>query len=99
MEPVTVGRIVIYKLSKQNVSEIYGQRLRSGPGNPIQENLDVPLIVTAVWPEEFGPGKPGINGQAILDGNDTLWVKSVCEGSGPGTWHWPVRSVPCPTER
>lgn len=33
----------------------------------------------------------GINGQAVLDGNDALWVTSAPEGDGNGFWHWPER--------
>lgn len=31
----------------------------------------------------------GINGQLILDGNDTLWITSAPEGDFPGCWSWP----------
>jgi hypothetical protein len=60
-------------------------------GNPAKEGDVVPLIVVRVWPDEGGPGIPGVNGQAILDGNDTLWVTSAHEGTTPGTWAWPVK--------
>lgn len=33
----------------------------------------------------------GINGQAMLDGNDSLWVTSAPEGDGNGFWRWPER--------
>lgn len=33
----------------------------------------------------------GVNGQAFLDGNDTLWVCSAPEGDWPGSWSWPPR--------
>jgi len=60
-------------------------------GNPVSAGIAVPLIITAVWPNEFGEGVPGVNGQALLDGNDVLWVTSVKEGTIPGTWAWPPR--------
>lgn len=31
----------------------------------------------------------GVNGQAFLDGNDTLWVTSAPQGDGNGFWDWP----------
>ena len=60
-------------------------------GNTASEGDVVPLLVVQVWPDECGPGSHGVNGQAFLDGNDQLWVTSVCEGTGPGTWGWPRR--------
>ena len=33
----------------------------------------------------------GINGQAMLDGNDSLWITSSPNGSGNGFWDWPAR--------
>lgn len=30
----------------------------------------------------------GVNGQALLDGNDSLWVCSAPEGDEPGMWSW-----------
>ncbi|KKK65507.1 hypothetical protein LCGC14_2973460, partial [marine sediment metagenome] len=36
--------------------------------------------------DEFGPGYQGVNGQAFLDGNDSLWVTSVQEGYESGQW-------------
>ncbi|MDP6801123.1 MAG: hypothetical protein QF744_15040 [SAR202 cluster bacterium] len=32
-----------------------------------------------------------VNGQAFLDGNDSLWVMAAYEGDGPGKWAWPER--------
>lgn len=60
-------------------------------GNYASEGDVVPLVVVRVWPDEYGPGVPGVNGQAILDGNDQLWVTSAKEGSLPGEWFWPPR--------
>lgn len=60
-------------------------------GNPVAIGTTVPMIVVAVWPNEFGDGVPGVNGQALLDGNDVLWVTSAKEGTEPGTWAWPTR--------
>jgi|SRR6185295_17620193 len=60
-------------------------------GNSASAGDVVPLVVVRVWPHEFGEGVPGVNGQALLDGNDTLWITSAKEGSEPGTWAWPAR--------
>jgi hypothetical protein len=74
-------------------------------GNSVGEGSVVPLIVTAVWPKEFeggwlsehAPGTKyqsafGINGQALLDGNDSLWVTSAPQHETlPGCWFWPPK--------
>lgn len=61
-------------------------------GNYAREGDVVPLMIVRVWPDEYGKGVPGVNGQAYLDGNDSLWVTSAKEGSEPGTWAWPPRA-------
>ena len=60
-------------------------------GNPASAGDYYPCIVVRVWMDEFGPGKPGINGQVFLDGNDQFWVTSAAEGNEDGQWHWPPR--------
>lgn len=88
MQP-TIGRIVIYKLSEGDLN-----RLKARPShetNPHSIGQELPLLACRVWPNEWGEGKAGINGQVFLDGSDTLWVTSVGEGTGEGQWHWPER--------
>lgn len=85
----TIGRILIYKLSANDLLNI-----NAGPDhqrNPHSVGQELPLLVCVVWPHEFGEGKPGVNGQVFLDGNRSLWVTSVGEGEGEGQWHWPVK--------
>ena len=60
-------------------------------GNNVSEGQEYPLVIVRVWPDEFGAGIPGVNGQALLDGNDALWVTSAREGTENGQWHWPER--------
>ena len=60
-------------------------------GNSASADDVVPLIAVRVWPNEFGEGVPGVNGQALLDGNDVLWIISAREGPEPGQWMWPPR--------
>jgi hypothetical protein len=92
---VTVGRTVLYTLSEQDAEEINRRRwpawAQAHIGNPAAAGDEVPLVVVRVWPHEFGENVPGVNGQAFLDGNDTLWVTSAKEGTEPGTWAWPPR--------
>ncbi len=99
----TIGRIVIFKLTDEQKNQIRERRtteqwicgVRHGTkvfeGNPLEIGDEVPLIIVRVWPNEFGEGTPGVNGQALLDGNDTYWVLSAKEGTEPGEWHWPER--------
>ncbi len=88
----TIGRIVHYKLSANDAARI-NQNWRSGneTGNASTEGDIVPLIIVRIWPDEYGPGVAGVNGQAFLDGHDTLWVTSAREGTEPGQWSWPPR--------
>ena len=99
-----IGSIVHYVLNQDNVNEINRRRGMAGSlpenwprtaqmhvGNPVTPGEHIPMIVVAVWPNEFGPDVHGVNGQALLDGNDSLWVTSVKYdgGTAQGTWHWP----------
>lgn len=91
MEQVpSVGRIVQYRLNQYNVESIR-ERRASGvfQGNPVQEGDMVPMLICQPW----GNPQPtsAVNGQAFLDGNDSLWLTSVMCGEGPGTWSWPTR--------
>jgi len=60
-------------------------------GNTPSAGDVLPLMIVRVWPDEGGPGIPGVNGQVMLDGNDVLWVTSVHEGEAPSQWQWPPR--------
>lgn len=82
----------------QNSERIVGGTVPQWPlgaqahiGNPASAGDVVPLVVVRVWPNEYGEGVPGVNGQAFLDGNDALWITSAREGTEPGTWAWPPR--------
>lgn len=77
----------------QNSDTIYGwpEGAQAHIGNTASAGDVVPLVVVKVWPNEYGEGVPGVNGQAFLDGNDALWITSAKEGTEPGTWAWPPR--------
>lgn len=95
---ISPGCIVHYALNEADVDAINRRREdavrskvargQSGAqvhvGNTVMVGDIVPVIVVRVWPT-------GINGQAFLDGNDSLWLTSRPEGDGPGTWRWPPR--------
>ena len=98
MANVTTGRIVHYKLSAQDATEINRRRVPRRPdsdegaqfhvGNTAREGDMLPLLVCRVW-EPVGGVSAGVNGQVFLDGNDSLWVTSRKEGTEPGQWQWP----------
>ncbi len=100
MKPTT-GRTVLYRLSEGDCVEINRRRGDSkrhfedntadAPGwiahvgNRVNAGEIVPLVIVRVWPDDL------VNGQTLLDGNDSLWVTSAKEGHADGQWHWPVR--------
>jgi len=58
-------------------------------GNSVNEGDAFPMMITRVWGDT---PSSAVNGQVMLDGNDTAWVTSVSEGTGPGHFVWPTRS-------
>lgn len=90
MSGVVVGRIVHYILNDIDVMRIKARRADESyhdHGNPPLEGEHVPMIITNVI---HGLGDGTVNGQCVLDGNDTLWVSSVKfdEKKTHGSWHW-----------
>lgn len=107
MKP-TIGRIVHYRLSADNALRVTHDRVLKGVGrgNNVNEGDVLPLIVTVTWPDEYAGGAHlaihpegtayesafGVNGQVLLDGNDSLWVTSAPQHATlPGCWFWPPR--------
>ena len=102
MKP-TIGRIVIYKLNFDDAGEINRRRTNS---KSVRERIgrerwpegaQAHIGAEALVGEEFPMvivrvnNPADVNGQVLLDGNDTLWVKYVKEGPDVGAWHWPER--------
>ncbi len=88
----TVGRIVLYRVTQNDIEGIMERRKASGGlfnGNPMDEGDAFPFLITEAWTGE-SPNK-AVNGQLFLDGNDTYWLTSRMVGEGPGTWSWPKR--------
>jgi hypothetical protein len=93
----TVGRLIHYRLSTQDVADINRRRRRSAAapknewgyiaprGNPVSTGQIVPAVVTATY------GGTTINANVLLDGTDTLWVTSRPHGDEAGQWCWPER--------
>lgn len=100
MKP-TAGRIVLYTLSQQDCDTIQASRQRAAEllqihpsqiGNSVTPGDIVPAKIVRVWSEATGC----MNGQATLDGFDSLWLLSrnldtagEHEPKTHGTWHWP----------
>lgn len=81
----TIGRVVQYTLSEQDVAAIKKNRFDSADrGNDVREGDVFPAIVVCVW-------QTSVQLQVFLDGTDTHWAASVSEGEGPRTWAWPPR--------
>lgn len=87
MKP-TIGRIVHYRLTENDIEK---SKFGYDNCNPHSVGQIVPLLIVVVWEHEFGQNKPGVNGQAFLDGAHSLWITSAGEGDTPGTWHWPEK--------
>lgn len=108
----TVGRIVHYRLSKQDAEQINvrrsdfrafeaGHKHPHEPGQPAATGHiahvgnsasagDIhPMIIVRVWGQT---PDSAVNGQVLLDGNDTLWVTSVSRGDAERRWTWPERA-------
>lgn len=100
----SIGRIVRYTLSDQDAEAINRRRADAARnisahretadgsqvhiGNTVHEGEVFPLVITRTWSDQPGGA---INGQVLLDGNDTLWVSSRTGGDGAGQYAWPAR--------
>lgn len=86
------GRIVLYRLSDQDVAQARMDRQTSGStkrGNPLSAGDIFPMMITKVW----GPTEESaVQGQVFLDGNDALWVTSRVQGDEIGQWYGPPRA-------
>ena len=52
--------------------------------------VSLPMVVTFVHTDEFGPGLHGINGQVFLDGNNSYWTTNIRYSvtPDPHTYHF-----------
>ncbi|MFJ4739027.1 hypothetical protein [Streptomyces sp. NPDC088775] len=99
MPSPSLGRIVHYRLTQQDASDINRRRTdfehsansaeHTGfvghHGNPAVEGQLCAAVIVRI----FNPDSPAVNLQVFLDGNDTLWATSRAEGDAPGQWAWP----------
>jgi len=89
--PPTIGRIVNYTLTEMDATKITQARTKNldTGGNAVHAGDVFPLLITRVW---GSTPESSVNGQVLLDGNDSLWVTSASVGEGPGHFAWPTRS-------
>lgn len=101
----TIGRIVLYTLDIADARAINSRRLdaqnmmdwhraiKSGAqvhvGNEVEAGEQYPAVIVRVW---GGTPTAAVNLKVLLDGTDSYWASSVCEGEGGRTFAWPVRA-------
>lgn len=74
----TIGRIVIYKPTKETKEAIKELYPDSG------QNNELPAVITEVHSVDCVNLKVMINGPC-----SDLWTTSTLLGTGDGEWHWP----------
>lgn len=103
----SIGRIVHYTLSEQDAEAINRRRKDAAnnlaairdaaagyvahTGNDVAAGDVFPLVITRVW----GPNPDSaVNGQVMLDGNDTFWATSTSLGEAGEhrKYIWPPRA-------
>lgn len=99
----TIGRIVLYTLTEQDVIAITDRqrRIDSMPAsvaatallpnhNPLRAGQVYPAVIVRVWSEP-PTEHSGVNLQVLLDGDHAYWATSRTQGDGEGYWHQPPR--------
>ena len=84
----SIGRIVCYRLSAEDVVAIKGNRTVRPTGNVVNEGEVYPAMIVRTWGNTEGSR---CQLQVFLDGADTFWATSRHEGSENGTWYPPLR--------
>lgn len=87
MQRPSLGRIVLYRLSGDDVKIIQRARIGCYRGNDVREGEMCAAVVTRAFldPDE------NVNLKVLLDGDDDHWAASCSMGEGPGQWSWPPR--------
>lgn len=98
-----IGAVVQYILSKQDCEEINRRRryahgaegrlswpdgAQAHTGNEAREGQIAPMVIVAVWGTS---ATSCVNGQVLLDGNDSYWALSrnrADELNTTGVWDW-----------
>lgn len=84
MKP-TIGRIVLYRLTNDDVDEILDlAAVREKHFNSPNIGDLVPAVIVKINQDD------NVNIKAILDGEADLWIMKVHEGLEEGEWQWPT---------
>ena len=83
-EPVTVGRIVLYALTADDIYEHVEERANM---NAHAMGQKLPAIVVGVS-TMMRIGEVA-NLRVFLDGDRTAWIQGAPQGDEPGRWSWP----------
>lgn len=78
---VKLGEMLHYRIAKDDAAERNDLRKTAAhqhQGHKLEAGDEVPFLVTKLGND----GK--FNGQAFLDGNDTLWIRNVTLGDDEG---------------
>ena len=89
IEQITRRRTTGASIAERIKDEKWPVGAQAHIGSPLSVGQVLPMIACVIWPHEYGTDVPGVNGQVMLDGNDTLWVTSIKEGEENGQWSWP----------
>ncbi|MEU9208561.1 hypothetical protein AB0D27_11545 [Streptomyces sp. NPDC048415] len=93
MPQPTIGRVVHYRLSEEDVTRCQQQLSHNPPEllkqfNEPRAGQTYAAIVTSVT---VHPDHPDVNLRVILDGPYDFFAHSRVQGEEPGTWAWPER--------
>lgn len=107
----TVGRVVRYVLNEHDAAQVNRRRkdaeaglgsIRTDAlgyvvhvGNTAEAGQTMPMTIVRVWGDTPGSA---VNGQVLLDGNDSLWVTSRTQGEGLGRWAEIPADEPAPAD-
>lgn len=56
-------------------------------GNNVEAGETYPMVICRIW---GSTPESAVNGQVLLDGNDTYWATSSVCGENLGNWAWPT---------
>lgn len=80
----TIGQIVIYNLSDQDLYQLKDSSV-------CNHTRELPAIITNVWGDTCINVNVVLDGQVTKDGRTHLWKTSILKGDSTGEWQWPVK--------
>lgn len=89
----SIGRIVHYKVGKSDAVTINQRRLeypKQAQGNTVSAGDVFPMVITRIF-DSNPTEESSVNGQLLLDGDDTHWLTSRQQGDSDTQWSEPPR--------